>query len=81
MKNVIRAWKDPVYRAKLTVAEQTELAHPAGVIELTGTALDQVAGGGGHSGKGGSGKGSRSGSGKSGGSRKSGSGKGHSGKH
>ena len=57
MKNSIRAWKDPIYRATLSAAEQNELASPAGMIELNGTDLDQVAGGGRSSGKsGGSGK-------------------------
>lgn len=70
VKNIIRAWKDPIYRATL---ENTP-DNPAGMIELTGTELDQVGGGwggGGGSGKGsgksgkGSGKGSGSGGGRS----------------
>jgi mersacidin/lichenicidin family type 2 lantibiotic len=74
MKKTIRAWKDPAFRATLSAAEQAELDNPAGMIELTGTELDQVAGGGGGSAKsGGSGKsGSSGGSGKSGSSGKSG---------
>ncbi len=40
----IRAWKDPAYRANLSAAEQAQ--HPAGMIELTGTALEMVSGGG-----------------------------------
>lgn len=83
MKSIVRAWKDPIFRATLSTAEQSALANPAGVIELTGTDLDAVAGGGGkhHGGKGkGSKKSSKSsksgGSGKSGrSSRSSGSGK------
>ena len=85
MTSTVRAWKDPVYRATLSPAEQAELANPAGIIELKGTDLDQVAGGGGcgsgkshsgksHSGKSHSGKSGQSGkshrSGKSGGSGK-----------
>lgn len=78
MKSIVRAWKDPIFRSTLTAAEQSVLAHPAGMIELTGTDLDAVAGGGkkgcGSGGSGSSGKSSKSrGSGKSKGS--SGSGK------
>ena len=75
MKSIIRAWKDPVYRATLSAADQAELASPAGMIELTGTDLDHVAGGGGSGKSGGSsrsGKSSGSRSGKSGGSSRSG---------
>jgi len=74
--NIIRAWKDPIYRATLEASEQGALDSPAGMIELTGTDLDQVAGG--HSGKcgGGSGKGSGGGSGKGSGSGGGGSAKG-----
>ena len=75
MNSIIRAWKDPVYRGTLTATEQAELASPAGIIELTGTDLDQVAGGwGDNSGKSGkSGKSDNSGkSGKSGKSHNSG---------
>ena len=33
--NIIRAWKDPHYRAGLSATEQAQLpAHPAGAIEL-----------------------------------------------
>ena len=46
MKNIIRAWKDPAYRATLSAAEQAQLNSPAGMIELTGTDLDLVGGGG-----------------------------------
>src|SRR4051794_39063620 len=57
MKNAIRAWKDPIYRATLSAAGQAELVSPVGIIELTGTELDYVSGGGHGSGKGcGSGK-------------------------
>ena len=78
MNKTIQAWKNPAFRATLT--ETVE--NPVGMIELTGTALDQVSGGscGGHgSGKGGgSKKGSKKGGSKKGSKRgsKKGSGKG-----
>ncbi len=84
MKKVIRAWKDPVYRASLSAAEQADLVNPAGMIELDGTDLEQVAGGG--SGKSGgssksskSSKSGKSGSGGSGSGKSGGSGSGKSG--
>jgi mersacidin/lichenicidin family type 2 lantibiotic len=44
--DVIRAWKDPVYRNSLTDAERSALpANPAGSIELSDTDLGKVAGG------------------------------------
>ena len=58
MANTIQAWRDPAYRAGLSEAELAQLPeNPAGMIELTGTALDMVAGGWG----GAEGKSSRSG--------------------
>ena len=57
MNKTIQAWKNPAFRATLT--ETVE--NPVGMIELTGTALDQVSGGG---------KSCGSGSGKGGGSKK-----------
>jgi mersacidin/lichenicidin family type 2 lantibiotic len=45
-KNIIRAWKDPVYRNSLSAAERAALpANPAGSIELSDADLGQVAGG------------------------------------
>jgi mersacidin/lichenicidin family type 2 lantibiotic len=45
--DIIRAWKDAEYRLNLSETEQAQLpAHPAGIIELTDTELDAVAGGG-----------------------------------
>jgi mersacidin/lichenicidin family type 2 lantibiotic len=44
--DIIRAWKDPQYRASLSPEEQALLpAHPAGLIELEDAYLDLVAGG------------------------------------
>jgi mersacidin/lichenicidin family type 2 lantibiotic len=44
--NIIRAWKDPEYRLSLSEAERAMLPeNPAGLIELTDTELDSVAGG------------------------------------
>ena len=44
---IIRAWKDPVYRAGLDASTQADLpAHPAGEIELTDDELGRVVGGG-----------------------------------
>jgi len=52
MANTIQAWRDPAYRAALSEAELAQLPeNPAGMIELTGTALDMVAGGWGAKGK------------------------------
>jgi mersacidin/lichenicidin family type 2 lantibiotic len=78
MKKIIRAWKDPAFRETLSVAEQAELDNPAGMIELTGTDLELVGGGGssasGKSSASGSESGKSSVSGKSSESGKSGSG-------
>jgi mersacidin/lichenicidin family type 2 lantibiotic len=42
---IIRAWKDPEYRSKLSKAERELLpAHPAGLVELADADLDAVAG-------------------------------------
>jgi len=47
VKDIIRAWKNPAYRANLSEAELAQLQNnPAGIIDLTGTDLDFVAGGG-----------------------------------
>lgn len=46
MNSIVRAWKDPIFRSTLTATEQLGLTHPSGMIELTGTDLDAVAGGG-----------------------------------
>lgn len=44
--DVIRAWKDPIYRATLSEAELAALpSNPAGLIEVTDEDLDAVAGG------------------------------------
>lgn len=41
--DVVRAWKEPEYRERLTPAEKAMLApHPSGEIDLTGTHLDPV---------------------------------------
>jgi mersacidin/lichenicidin family type 2 lantibiotic len=43
---IIRAWKDPVYRASLSEAERAALpANPAGSIEISDSDLGKVAGG------------------------------------
>ena len=40
--DVVRAWKDPKYRAGLSAAEQAAVpAHPAGSIDLSDDLLDQ----------------------------------------
>jgi mersacidin/lichenicidin family type 2 lantibiotic len=44
--DVIRAWKDPLFRASLSREQRSALpAHPAGVIELRDEDLKAVAGG------------------------------------
>jgi mersacidin/lichenicidin family type 2 lantibiotic len=46
-QNIIRAWKDEDYRLSLSEAERELLPeHPAGLIELAGTEMDDVGGGG-----------------------------------
>ena len=43
---IIRAWKDPEFRAELSEEEREEMPeNPAGAIELTDDELDMVAGG------------------------------------
>jgi mersacidin/lichenicidin family type 2 lantibiotic len=43
--DIIRAWKDPEYRAGLTPDEEARLpAHPAGPIELEDAYLDGISG-------------------------------------
>lgn len=44
--DVIRAWRDPEFRATLDADQQVALPpHPSGLIELSGAELDSVAGG------------------------------------
>ena len=44
--DIIRSWKDSEYRRSLSEAELASLpGHPAGLIELSGTDLDAIAGG------------------------------------
>ena len=44
--NIIRAWKDPRYRESLTEGERALLPeHPAGLVELSDSELDDAAGG------------------------------------
>ncbi|HEY3569323.1 MAG TPA: mersacidin/lichenicidin family type 2 lantibiotic [Thermoanaerobaculia bacterium] len=43
--DLVRAWKDPVYRASLTEEERAELAaHPSGLLELDEALLKEAAG-------------------------------------
>jgi mersacidin/lichenicidin family type 2 lantibiotic len=43
--NIVRAWKDPVYRNSLSQSERSALpANPAGSIELSDADLGRVAG-------------------------------------
>jgi len=47
MSNLVRAWKDEVYRQSLSVEEQAVLpANPAGEIELTEAELEALFGAG-----------------------------------
>lgn len=44
--DLVRAWKDPVYRASLTEEERAGLAaHPSGLLELDEGLLKEAAGG------------------------------------
>ena len=43
--DIVRAWKDPEYRASLSEVERAQLpAHPSGLIELEN--LERIRGGG-----------------------------------
>lgn len=42
-KDLVRAWKDPLYRAKLEAAGHT-VSHPAGFVELATENLKSVFG-------------------------------------
>ena len=45
-QQIIRAWKDPEYRASLSPAELRALpAHPAGLVEMNDGELMEVSGG------------------------------------
>lgn len=45
-KNIIRAWKDPEYRASLSAAERAMLPeNPAGLVEMTDAEMDSLDGG------------------------------------
>ena len=45
-EEVIRAWKDPAYRATLTTAQREALpAHPSGDVAVTDSELQMIAGG------------------------------------
>lgn len=45
-ESIIRAWKDPAYRASLSPEQRAELPeHPAGVAELDDATLGHAAGG------------------------------------
>jgi mersacidin/lichenicidin family type 2 lantibiotic len=44
--DIVRAWKDPLYRAGLTPEEQAQVpAHPAGLLELSDEQIQGVAAG------------------------------------
>jgi len=46
-KDIIRAWKDPEFRAGLNAKDRGRIPeHPAGMIELDADELTKVAGGG-----------------------------------
>ena len=45
-KNIIRAWRDAEFRNSLSESDRASLpAHPAGLIELSDAALNDVSGG------------------------------------
>ena len=45
-EDIIRAWKDPEYRNSLTEEQRSQLPeNPAGLVELTDTSMESVAGG------------------------------------
>ncbi|MCY1081986.1 mersacidin/lichenicidin family type 2 lantibiotic [Archangium lansingense] len=47
-ESIVRAWKDPAYRASLSPEQRTELPeHPSGVAELDDATLGEAVGGGG----------------------------------
>lgn len=59
-EEVIRAWKNPAFRATLAGAEMM-FAHPSGLVELNDSDLDAVSGAGGSSCSGGGKKSGKSG--------------------
>ncbi|WP_420644495.1 mersacidin/lichenicidin family type 2 lantibiotic [Candidatus Leptofilum sp.] len=45
--DIVRAWKDEVYRHSLSKEELGQLPqHPAGLVEITESEMEMVAGGG-----------------------------------
>ena len=45
-KQIIRAWKDPIYRKELSETERASIpANPAGLSELTDEDLGKISGG------------------------------------
>jgi mersacidin/lichenicidin family type 2 lantibiotic len=45
-ENIIRAWKDPIYRNSLSESERTAMpAHPAGSIEVSDEDLGKIGAG------------------------------------
>jgi mersacidin/lichenicidin family type 2 lantibiotic len=45
--DIIRAWKDEEFRSSLSETERASLpTNPAGLLELTDEALEEIAGGG-----------------------------------
>lgn len=45
-ESIIRAWKDPAYRASLSSEQRAELPeHPSGVVELDDSTLGEAVGG------------------------------------
>ena len=46
LQEIIRAWKDPEYRATLSEKQRDQLPkHPAGIIEISEQELERIAGG------------------------------------
>lgn len=43
-KELIRAWKDPIYRSTLGAEDRARLAHPSGVVELSDDQLRRASG-------------------------------------
>lgn len=44
-EQIIKAWKDPTYRASLSAEEQAQLPeHPAGMVDLTDAQLGDLSG-------------------------------------
>ena len=43
-RNLVRAWKDPIYRSGLDAADRDRIGHPSGLVELSDEQLRSASG-------------------------------------